>query len=164
MQEHTLTSNEIKEISRVVVNIVKRNRVTKLSDFQDKIRALGYPPKYAHFNNLKYVMKHVGIDKLDKQYTFVKLTENHKETKECWRCEQSKVLGSYKKCYRYIREHLNICNDCIKDEHNVTGESIPELNAIYEYLQYKYAASLDKSMYGKFWELAIYGKKVDILV
>ncbi len=164
MQQHTLSANEIKEISKVVINIVKRNKVTKLSDIQDKIRALDYPNKYSTYNNLKYVMKYVGIDKLDKQYTFVNLTENHKETKECWRCEESKVLGSYKKCYRYIREPLNICNDCIKEEHNITGESIPELNAIYEYLQYRYANTLDKSMYGKFWERALYGDRVDIMV
>tara|TARA_B100000029_G_C17329095_1_gene871018 strand:- start:234 stop:728 length:495 start_codon:yes stop_codon:yes gene_type:complete len=164
MQQHTLSANEIKEISKVVINIVKRNKVTKLSDIQDKIRALDYPKKYSTYNNLKYVMKYVGIDKLDKQYTFVNLTENHKETKECWRCEESKVLGSYKKCYRYIREPLNICNDCIKEEHSITGESIPELNAIYEYLQYRYANTLDKSMYGKFWERALYGDRVDIMV
>jgi hypothetical protein len=161
---HSLSAKEIKDISRVIVNVVKRNKITKLGEIQDRLLSLGYERKYTHFANLKYVLNEVGINKLDGQYTFVRVTEAHSETKECWRCETDKPLGSFKKCYRYIRNYLNICNTCIKDESRITGESVPELNAIYEYLQHKYANSLDKSMYGKFWELAIYGKRAKISV
>ena len=163
MNSHSLNSKELKEISKVIINIVKRNKVTKLSEFQDRILSLGFERRYTHYENLKYVLREIGIDKVDGQYTFVRLT-THSEVKECWRCEDSKPLGSFKKCYRYIKTHLNICNSCIKDESQITGESVPELNAIYEYLQHRYANSLDKSMYGKFWERALYGKKTNIMV
>ena len=164
MNTHSLSSKEIKEISKVIVNIVKRNKVTKLADIQERILSLGYARKYTHFENLKYVLNEIGIDKLEGQYTFVKLTKSHDETKECWRCDELKPIGGFKKCYRYIREPLNICNTCIKDESKITGESVPELNAIYEYLQFRYAKSLDKTMYGKFWERALYGSKTDIMI
>ena len=164
MNTHSLSSKEIKEIGKVIVNIVKRNKVTKLEDIQTRILSLGYPKKYTHFANLKYVLNEIGIDKLQGQYTFVKMTDSHNETKECWRCDTNKPVGSFKQCYRYIREHLNICSTCIKDESKITGESVPELNAIYEYLQYRYANALDKTMYGKFWERALYGSKADIMV
>jgi len=163
MNTHSLSSKEIKEIGKVIVNIVKRNKINKLEDIRTRILSLGYAKKYTHFANLKYVLNEIGIDKVDGQYTFVRLT-THSETKECWRCEVNKPVGSFKKCYRYTRNHLNICSTCIKDESRITGESVPELNAIYEYLQHRYANSLDKSMYGKFWEQALYGKKTNIMV
>jgi len=164
MNQHSLSSKEIKEVGRVLVNIVKRNKITKLDDFQKKLLSLGYEKRYTHFANLKYVLNEVGIDKYEGVYTFVKLSSLHNETKECWRCLDNKPLGSFKKCYRYIKKELNICNTCIKDESRITGESVPELNAIYEYLQFKYANVLDKSMYSKFWELALYGKSSSVNV
>ena len=164
MNTHSLSSKEIKEIGKVVVNIVKRNKITKLADIQERILSLGYARKYTNFENLKYVLNEIGINKLEGQYTFVKMTQAHNETKECWRCEINKPVGSFKKCYRYTRDHLNICSTCIKDESKITGESVPELNAIYEYLQHRYKNSLDKSMYSKFWERALYGSKTDIMV
>ena len=157
MNSVSLNSKELKEISKVIINIVKRNKVTKLSELQDRIVSLGFERRYTYHVNLTYVLKELGIDKIDGIYTFVRLT-THSETKECWRCEINKPVGSFKKCYRYTRDHLNICSACIKDESRITGESVPELNAIYEYLQHRYAKSLDKSMYGRFWEKAIYGK------
>jgi hypothetical protein len=163
MNSHTLNSKELKEISKVIINIVKRNKVTKLSELQDRIVSLGFERRYTYHVNLTYVLKELGIDKIDGIYTFVRLT-THSEVKECWRCENSKPIGSFKKCYRYIKTHLNICNACIKDESQITGESVPELNAIYEYLQHRYAKSLDKSMYGRFWEKAIYGKSSSVKV
>ena len=62
-----------------------------------------------------------------------------------------------------ISVHLNICNVCIKEESDITGESIPELNAIYEYLQFRYANSLDKSMYTRFWERVLYSNKSNVM-
>ena len=164
MNSPSLSSKEVKEISKVIVNIVKRNKVTKLADFKEKLLSLGYAKKYTHFENLKYILKEVGVDKLEGQYTFVILTSAHDESKECWRCEVTKPVGSFRKCYRYISGHLNICNVCIKEESDITGESIPELNAIYEYLQFRYANSLDKSMYTRFWERVLYNKKSNIMV
>ena len=37
------------------------------------------------------------------------------------------------------------------------------LNAIYEYLQFRYANSLDKSMYTRFWERVLYGNKSNVM-
>jgi|TARA_B100000085_G_scaffold58278_1_gene51117 hypothetical protein len=162
MNQHSLSSKEIKEVGKVLVNIAKRNKITKLADFQDKLLSLGFAKRYTHFENLKYVLNEVGIDKHEGIYTFVKLSQLHSETKECWRCLDNKPLGAFKKCYRYIKKELNICNTCIKEESNITGESVPELNAIYEYLQFRYANVLDKSMYSRFWERALYGKSSSV--
>ena len=136
MNSPSLSSKEVKEISKVIVNIVKRNKVTKLADFKEKLLSLGYAKKYTHFENLKYILKEVGVDKLEGQYTFVILTSVHTESKECWRCEVTKPVGSFRKCYRSISGHL----------------------------QFRYANSLDKSMYTRFWERVLYNKKSNIMV
>ena len=65
MNTHSLSSKEIKEIGKVVVNIVKRNKITKLADIQERILSLGYARKYTHFENLKYVLNEIGINKLE---------------------------------------------------------------------------------------------------
>ena len=77
------------------------------------------------------------------------------ETKQCWRCLKLKKETDFALKYDVLRnKRLNICEECIKEEAKVLGESVQEIRGIYVYMQanFKY---LDKSMYKRFWEKAI---------
>ena len=54
-----------------------------------------------------------------------------------------------------FNDRLFICNDCIAEEENITGESKTELYGIYAYLQQRYGENIDKSMYKRFWEVVL---------
>ena len=78
------------------------------------------------------------------------------ETKKCWRCQILKLKKNFYHNYNELRNNcLNICNDCIKEESSITGESLRELRGIYTHLQRDYKDKIDESHYKRFWEKAI---------
>ena len=75
--------------------------------------------------------------------------------KECWRCLRIRKETQFALRYQTLRnQRLNICEQCIKEEARVLGESVQEIRGIYIYMQANFK-SLDKSMYKKFWKKSI---------
>ncbi len=81
------------------------------------------------------------------------------------RCKTMRLEKHFVKDYKTLRnELLNICNDCLKEEANILGESITEIKGVYIYLQKHYSKYITEETYNKFWEQALYNskaKKVD---
>lgn len=75
--------------------------------------------------------------------------------KECWRCLRIKKDTQFALKYQILRnKRLHICEQCIREEASVLGESVQEIRGIYMYMQANFK-DLDKSMYKKFWKKAI---------
>lgn len=86
--------------------------------------------------------------------------DNVVRTKTCMRCKTLKLEKDFTKDYKYLRnELLNICNDCIKEEADILGESFVEIKGVYIHLQKNYSKYITEETYNRFWEQALYNSK-----
>ena len=107
---HSLSAKEIKDISRVIVNVVKRNKITKLGEIQDRLLSLGYERKYTHFANLKYVLNEVGINKANNKI-IIKIDKKYfRET------EVDNLIGDYSKAKRLLKWKPKFTFDKLVDD------------------------------------------------
>ena len=116
-------------------------------------------PTYAQVH---YIIKYLGYRRTGDQSKFVLVNQpRHLATRTCMRCGHTKPLrGGFKKVYSNegdvgFGNYLLICQQCVKEENKITGESIADLNAIYGILQQRYGKVIDRSMYDRFWEPAM---------
>ena len=158
------SKKEFKEVSGYIHRIIQRNNVNKLKEIVDKLKAIGVDSRLLHYHNLKPIMDEMKVGKVDGVYKYVDIITESKVMLECYRCEVLKTAKEFLTVHKYGTKKLKICNQCIREENKITGESIQELIGIYQYLQHRYVNSLDKSMYTKFWEPALYGKSSTVKV
>ena len=158
------SKKDCKQVSGYIHRIINRNDITKLEQLIDKLKAIGVDSRLTHYHNLKSIMNEMKVGKVDGVYKYVDIISESKVMLECYRCEIIKTSKEFLTVHAYGTKKLKICKQCIKEENKITGESIQELIGIYEYLQHRYVKSLDKSMYSKFWEPALYGKSSSVKV
>jgi hypothetical protein len=164
MNKPCYSKKEFKQVSGYIHRIINRNNVTKLKEIVDKLEAIGVDSKLLYYHNLKSIMNEMKVGKVDGVYKYVDIISESKVMLECYRCEVLKTSKDFLTVHKYGTKKLKICKQCIREENKITGESLPELVGIYEYLQHRYVKSLDKSMYSKFWEPVIYGKSSSVKV
>ena len=83
--------------------------------------------------------------------------DNIYHTKSCWRCDKLQPETNFLKRYNHLRnERLHICNDCISEEAKILGESKAEIIGIYTNLQVQFKHRINRGMYRRFWEKALY--------
>lgn len=158
----TYTQKEFKQVEPLIKNILNRNEITKLDQLRNKLKNAGVDTKLIWNKNLSTILEEMNVAKVNGKYSILNSINSEINTKECMRCENKLPEGLFKRVKNYGTQRLKICMRCINEESLITGESITELVGIYEYLQYKYKNILDKSMYSKFWELALYGKSSSV--
>jgi len=158
------SKKDFKTVSGYIHRIINRNNVTKLEDLQEKLKNVGVESRLLHYHNLKHIMNEMKVGKINGVYKYVDIISESKVMLECYRCEKLKTSKEFLTVHKYKTSKLKICIECIREENKITGENVQELIGIYEYLQHRYAKSLDKSMYSKFWEPVIYGKSSSVKV
>lgn len=158
----TYTQKEFKQVEPLIKNILKRNEITKLDQIRDKLKKAGVDTKLIWNKNLSTILDEMNVSKVNGVYSILNAINSEIITQECMRCENELPYSLFKNVNNYGRQRLKICMRCINEESDITGESITELVGIYEYLQHRYRKVLDKSMYSRFWEQAIYGRSSSV--
>tara|TARA_B100000029_G_C17434989_1_gene909312 strand:- start:331 stop:810 length:480 start_codon:yes stop_codon:yes gene_type:complete len=147
------TQKEIAKLKKPLFQIIKSNRMTNMSKIGQMLVDLGHSEKLTWYHNMRHILQHYSIAKVDGYYQYVDPEELEGEDyKICWRCEKNQKYSEFPLGRVYIKTRLKICKGCIREENMATGESYSELIGIYSYLQHRYKHSLDKWMYRRFWE------------
>ena len=163
MQESAFSIKEIETVRKPIFQIIKTNRIKNMVRLGEMLVELGYDERFAFHYNMVHILKYFDIYKREGRYQHIDPeTIQDSDMMICWRCDKRQKYPEYPKGVSVIKARLKICRTCLREENLITGESFAELVGIYSYLQFKYSNVLDKSMYEKFWELALYGKSSSV--
>ena len=153
MQVTSFTKKEISKLRKPLYQIIKSNRMTNMVQIGKMLIELGHSEKVAWHYNMRHILEHYNIAKVDGHYQYVnpEKLDGH-DYAACWRCDRNQKFSEFPLGRVYIKSRLKICRGCLREENMVTGESYSELIGIYSYLQHRYKHSLDKWMFRRFWE------------
>lgn len=156
------TQEYIRKLEGFVKRVLERRpylTINQMVDFIGQHFDEDEKPTYAQVH---YIIKYLGYRRTKDQSKFVLVKESRElATRTCMRCDKTKPLrGGFKKVYSNegdvgFGNYLLICQECIKEENKITGETVSDLNGIYAILQQRYGKVIDKSMYERFWEPAM---------
>ena len=148
-----LTVREFEDLKRQISKIIQRNNIKSFKELQEKLSFY----TSINSNQLKNALRVLGVEK--DTYYYLGNNENlpNKLMKTCMRCEESKKFTNFKSRREYFSSahRLNICNECIREEHNVLGTSVNDLLSIYEFMEFRYKSDLRPEYYNRFWEKVI---------
>jgi len=152
------TQELIRKAESIVCNIVERNpnlKIPEISELAQKNFDFAYP----NINQVRNILKKQGYVWNKEPKAWLQTSEPAgKIQRTCMRCDETKYEKLFRKVYPHVYgdvgygNRLVICNSCILEESNITGESSTELIGVYAYLQQRYKNNLEKYMYRKFWE------------
>ena len=163
MQESAFSTKEIETIRKPLFQIINTNKIKNKVKLGEMLVELGYDARFGFHYNMVYILKYYDIYKKEGYYQHVDpQTLEDKDMMVCWRCDKKQKYPEFPLGVAYIKARLKICRTCLREENLITGESYTELVGIYSFLQFRYKNVLDKSMYNRFWELAIYGKSSSV--
>ncbi len=152
-----VTEEKMNELERIVVNIVKRNKLNMISEIQELAQNHFGEEGYPNNHQIRYIMKKAGI-KMDGNSGFFVITDDTIEiaSRVCMRCDKNKALKNYHRIAKHpVHDgYLLICKVCVKEESQYTFGTEMEIKGVYAYMEVMYKHCIDKTMYERFWENA----------
>ena len=114
-----VTEEKMNELERIVVNIVKRNKLNMISEIQELAQNHFGEEGYPNNHQIRYIMKKAGI-KMDGNSGFFVITDDTIEiaSRVCMRCDKNKALKNYHRIAKHpVHDgYLLICKVCVKEE------------------------------------------------